>query len=697
MTVACAIALHGQSVVTEPLRPDSTVTRTWRGAGRERFRIDLRSGDFLLISIDQRGVDVSATVVDTDGSDALVRDSPNAENGPECVAYLASSTGTFHLDVRSLADSSAVTPGTIAIRIEAVRPATPADREHAEADRLFHEAVQLRVQNTAVARAQALERLAPALASYERLDRRYEAAMALHSTGLAHLRGGETRRAIPFLERAAALFRDLGSPMFASTINALGGADDLLGNTASAIDRYQQALLHFRASGSATGEGLARNNLGKLFSDTADWQRALEQYRQALALFAAAGDRSREGLALYNIGMSYAWLGESDQAMAHLSRALAIWRTSADRSGQAEVLTSMGWVELTRRQPERALEHLHQALPLRQLIGDGRTEGATRTFIGQAYLDMMRVDEAVRHLEHAVDLRRAVDKRGTSLTLLALSRAYTADRRAERAHAIGLEALAAFRDLGDRNGAAGALKRVAEAEQSLGRADDAIEHNQEALDLIEAVRGGVSSPELRAGYFGRQNDVYDGLIHLLMRRSAREGDAGDVARSLEVSERARARSLLEMLGEAATDITRGVDDNMIARERQLADLINVKSERAMPLVARDRGSAAAQTMLQEIAALEAEYGEVRAHVRKSSPAYAALTQPEPLRISAIQRDVLDATTRLIEYSLGDEASYAWVVDRQSLRGILLSARAEIEQAARDVYRTRHSQRHLTAW
>ena len=684
IVLACTIAAHGQGAVPELLLPESTVVRTLRGAGRERFRIDLRSGDFLLISVDQRDIDVSLAVVDIDGSDSVVRDSPNAENGPECVAFIASSTGTYHLDVRSLDDSSAVTAGTIAIRVEAVRPATPGDREHAEADRLFYEAVQLRVQNTALARAQALERLAPALAAYERLDRRYEAAMALHSTGLTHLRGGETRRAIPFLERAAASFRDLGSPMFASTINALGGTDDLLGNTSSAIDRYQQALLYFRASGSATGEGLARNNLGKLFSDTADWQRALEQYRQALSLFAAAGDRNREGLALYNIGMSYASLGEGDQALAHLSRALAIWTTYADRSREAEVLTSMGWVELTRRQPQRALEHLHRALSLRQLIGDGRTEGATRTFIGQAYLDLNQVDEAVKHLEHAVDLRRAVDKRGTSLTLLALSRAYTADQRPERARAVGLEALAAFHDLGDRNGAAGALKRVAEAEQRLGRVDDAIEHNEEALRLIEAVRGGVASPELRAGYFGRQNNLHDGLIHLLMRRSARDGNAGDAARSLEVSERARARSLLEMIGESATDMIRGVDDAMIARERQLADLINVKSERVMPLVARDRGSAAAQTMLQEIAELEAEYGEVRAHIRKSSPAYAALTQPEPLRVSAIQRDLLDATTRLIEYSLGDEASYAWVVDRQSLRGIHLSPREEIERAARDV-------------
>ena len=190
------------------------------------------------------------------------------------------------------------------MRVEALAPPTPADLEHVQADHLFSEAIQLRVQNTAVARAQALEKLTPALEIYERLGRQYEAAMALHSIGLAYLRGGETRRSIPFLERAAPILANLGSPMFASTINALGGADDLLGNTASAINRYQQALAHFRASGSATGEGLARNNIGKLFSDMANWQRALEEYRLALALFGKAGDRNREGLALYNIGMS---------------------------------------------------------------------------------------------------------------------------------------------------------------------------------------------------------------------------------------------------------------------------------------------------------------------------------------------------------------------------------------------------------
>ena len=57
---------------------------------------------------------------------------------------------------------------------------------------------------------------------------------------------------------------------------------------------------------------------------------------------------------------------------------------------------------------------------------------------------------------------------------------------------------------------------------------------------------------------------------------------------------------------------------------------------------------------------------------------------QPLAIAAIQ-ELLDDRTLLLEYALGDERSYLWVVTRSSLTSRELPKRADVEGAARLVY------------
>src|SRR5262249_50640602 len=74
--------------------------------------------------------------------------------------------------------------------------------------------------------------------------------------------------------------------------------------------------------------------------------------------------------------------------------------------------------------------------------------------------------------------------------------------------------------------------------------------------------------------------------------------------------------------------------------------------------------------------------ELRAQIRARSPRYAALIQPQPLSLAEIQQQVLDPATLLLEYSLGDDASYLFVVSQTSITWRRLPKRSEIEAAAR---------------
>ena len=130
--------------------------------------------------------------------------------------------------------------------------------------------------------------------------------------------------------------------------------------------------------------------------------------------------------------------------------------------------------------------------------------------------------------------------------------------------------------------------------------------------------------------------------------------------STQASERGRARSLTEMLNEAHADILQGVDAGLVQKELEIRRSLNAKAQRQIQLTAQKGKPEEIDALNKEISALEDDYQQVQAAIRKASPAYAALMQPQPLGLKGIQEQ-LDANTVLLEYSLGDERSYLWTV------------------------------------
>jgi CHAT domain-containing protein len=72
---------------------------------------------------------------------------------------------------------------------------------------------------------------------------------------------------------------------------------------------------------------------------------------------------------------------------------------------------------------------------------------------------------------------------------------------------------------------------------------------------------------------------------------------------------------------------------------------------------------------------------IEAQLRVKSPGYAALTQPQPVTLQQIQSTLLDDNTLLLEYSLGSERSYLWVVSKTSITSYVLPKGADIQAAA----------------
>jgi CHAT domain-containing protein len=107
-----------------------------------------------------------------------------------------------------------------------------------------------------------------------------------------------------------------------------------------------------------------------------------------------------------------------------------------------------------------------------------------------------------------------------------------------------------------------------------------------------------------------------------------------------------------------------------------------------------RLSEADRTHSQELAALTTERDVLETEIRRASPAYAALTQPSPLSVEEIRTRVLDAETLLLEFSLGKERSWLFVLGREGLVTAPLPPAAEIERAAAELHRSLSAHRAL---
>jgi len=237
--------------------------------------------------------------------------------------------------------------------------------------------------------------------------------------------------------------------------------------------------------------------------------------------------------------------------------------------------------------------------------------------------------------------------------------------------------------VGDRGGEATTLSNIAWAKRD--NLTEALTQIEKAVEIIESLRTKIASPELRASYFATQQDIYEFYIDLLMQLHQQNPNQGYDAKALHVSERSRARSLLELLTEANADIRQGIEPQLLEKERTLQQKLDAIEKRRIELFSGNYTQKQVDTLEQERKQLLFQYQYIQDAIRAISPRYAALTQPQPLALAQIQQQILDDDTLLLQYSLGRERSYLWTVSKTGMSSYELPPREEIETAAKQFY------------
>ncbi len=621
-----------------------TVERSFGEEEQHRYRLVLSGPQLIRFEVEQQGVDVALALVDGTREELVRVDSPTTAFGPETLTWLVDS-GRYVLEVERL--GRAAPDGHYVLSMTMARSRRPNDADLVRAERAFSDA------------------------------------------GAAHWEGttASYREAMASYRQALELFRASAQPRQAAWAQL--NLDEIRGSVEdrwSAIRSHETTLEAFRAV--ADDAGVAET-LGALAYDRehqGDKQEASSLWRQALEAKRRLGDVLGEANVLHNLAAFHASVGDFEVAETGYREALSRMREVDDRRGAVYTLTNLGALARKRGRDAEALEHLEAALALHRDAGDARATGRALIEIGVLHAQIGQPARAAEDLAGARDaFRQASSEAEEAVALAHRGAALRALGREVEARAAMDEAL----QLATQDGAPDFLREVlfvaAQQASAAGRQREAWALVSRALEQVESIRSRVAGRGWRASYLASRRATYALAIDILTGSWPAGSDWLDrdtrSRMALDVTERFRARTLIDHLRAARVDVQHGGDPALLERERALRRQVYEWAERL------DLGEPpeAAVQLRQQLDAAERALQSVEADLRHQHPRYAAVTQARPSDRDQIL-GWLEDDIALVVYWLGEPRSHAWVVGRDGVVHRQLASKAEIDHAAATLLR-----------
>lgn len=451
----------------------------------------------------------------------------------------------------------------------------------------------------------------------------------------------------------------------ADTFNALGLLYHGGWNLDQALAAYEKARDRSRQVGDHFAEITALGNLGAVHHHRGDLQEALDSYLAVLK--DGGGDPEAQGRTYQNLGSLYVELGDFERARDSYQAALRV--LPAGSTGyRASATNNLGSALRGLEGPQAALEQYERALELSSDAALETQHGLALHGIGKAYLDLGQPAEGLSSLRQALAIRRQKDDRvGMAKTLVEIGDADVSLGQLDAAATSYEEALALARQTRSRAIEATCRFGRAMLERQRGDLERAREEIENALRILEPVRNRFLRDQTRTSFFATLRDYYEVYITILMQQATREPGAHQDAEAFKVSERARARGLLDLLSDWRIHLPRGVSPELKKREADLdRKLYENEAHLSEARVAVHRDEALIDRLVQERSGIESQEDLLARDIGQQDPRYAEVREAASLDAPGIGRQ-LGSRQALLEYFLAKESSYLFVITPEGMR------------------------------
>jgi CHAT domain-containing protein/tetratricopeptide (TPR) repeat protein len=463
----------------------------------------------------------------------------------------------------------------------------------------------------------------------------------------------------------------------------------------AALAPLSEALKSYKSGGDMNGVGVTSDALGDLYLQEGQYEVALGYYQSARQAFVANRETVNASLMISKIGEAYLLLDKIAEAKAafvqfgspasppfatDLVRHKTFFAYARNKLGEGRADYLLG--------QHQAAEADFRALLAAASLPTARAQEATRFRIaavtnlgdvlfrkGDLPAARTRYNEAIQlaRRDRRIDLEWAA-KAGLAKILWTLSQRSRTTR---------------WQTPNDRRAAHGSLQSQEGAAKLQADAQNVY---REALEGIETVvEGSIRGHEARTTFLSTTRQVFEEAaalnaeMALAAKRTDPESSLRFTAEGFRISEQKRARSLLDVLADSHAVISAGVPPDLIKRRSDnLANQQLIGAQLTGVSIAGETPKQPFTELEAELERLAAEFERLENQIKAASPRLNSLVHTRSLTLDEVQRRVLDDETALLEYSLGDQSSYLWVITRQNAAVFKLPAGSIMDQLAMDL-------------
>jgi CHAT domain-containing protein len=417
-------------------------------------------------------------------------------------------------------------------------------------------------------------------------------------------------------------------------------------------------------------------------------QQSIARYKEAQQLWQSLGDDYEVAITLYGLGWSYSKLGsygmvkfpapqhtlrwsyasrtDHEMALEYFQQALRMMEAQKNLHGQAITLAGIAWPQLYLGQSNDALASFSKAAAIFHGLNNKRGEAICEYGRGWAYALLNDNPAALNSFLRALSLRReSGDKKGGPPTLAAISRIYSRLGDYQEAIKYDLRAIEGYDAIKDAQGKSDSRGK-ASTWADLGWVYLSLDQPSAALGCFE--KSLTESPGLDET--GRANVIYGQA-----RSQSRLGHLTEAVTAME----AVCEEIERFRSKGSASVLRTFYSANVQEYYEFYISLLMKLQAAHP----SEGFAAKALAISERARAR-ELLSILAQSNSTNEQPYELALGRPLSVLDIQR-MLDPETLLLEYALGEEKSFVWLVSSNSIVSFELPNRKQIESMASSFY------------
>ncbi len=452
--------------------------------------------------------------------------------------------------------------------------------------------------------------------------------------------------------------------------NNIGSIYHYLGQYNKALEYFQDALNAWKDQDNTDQKISTLNNIGAAYRVLAQYKISLEYYQKALEIAKTEKKLAKEGIVLDNIGQVFMAIGQYQKALENSKKARKIKHKTGNLVGEAITLINIGNVYNLLDQYRKSLDFYMKALDI--LKGDTDKSdkfvlGLVLDRIGVAYDNLKEYLESLKFYQKALAIRRDIgDRTGEGITLnniglinYKIGKPYDAIKKY-------LASLEILRDVEDNRNEEKTLSNIGYLFESDGDLHEALQFYKQSIKINENIRTLSILEEFKTSIAEQAVDAYQKAILLYIRLD-------NHSEAFNLSERARARTFLDQLGNYRLNIRKDASKNLIKQEQDLRSDLNalnhsLRNEKAKPHLQYD--SNLIQNLTAQINDKQKQYAELLTKLKVENKEYNSLISVNPLTLKQIQ-NLLDENTTLLSYFFTSDKTLAFIVKKDSFQIIEL--------------------------